>query len=85
MPTALSGPATLNAAYRNPRYRASAPSVPPAPAAAPQASEAPLGRCPAPKGSAANATTAAAVLASRVTWMTLAVREASPAAKSELP
>jgi len=46
---------------------------------------APLGRCPAPNGSAAKATRAAAALASRVTWMTLAVREASPAAKSELP
>ena len=44
MPTALSGPATLNAAYRNPRYSASAPSVPPAPAATPHASAAPLGR-----------------------------------------
>src|SRR5215472_3043777 len=85
VPTALSGPATLNAAYRNPRYRANAPSVPPAPAAAPQASEAPLGRWSAPKGSAANTTTAAATLATRVTWMTLAAREAIPAAKSELP
>ena len=44
VPTALSGAATLNAAYRNPRYKAIPPSVPPAPAAAPQASAAPLGR-----------------------------------------
>ncbi len=85
VPTALSGAATLNAAYRNPRYKAIPPSVPPAPAAAPQASDAPLGRCAAAKGNAASTTTAAVTQASRVTWMTLAVREASPAAKSELP
>ena len=36
-PTALIGPATLNAACRNPRYSASAPMVPPRPATAPQA------------------------------------------------
>src|SRR5947208_1333125 len=35
--TALSGPATLNAACRKPRYSANAPSVPPSPAANPQA------------------------------------------------
>ena len=36
-PTALIGPATLNAACRNPKYSASAPVVPPRPATAPQA------------------------------------------------
>ncbi len=85
VPTALSGPATLNAAYRNPMYSANAPPVPPAPAAAPQASAATSGRCAAAKGSAANTSTALATVASRLTRMTLAVREASPAAKSELP
>ena len=40
---ALSGPATLNAACRNPRYSANAPTVPPSPAAAPQASAAACG------------------------------------------
>ena len=42
-PTALIGPATLNAACRNPRYSASAPVVPPRPATAPQARAAALG------------------------------------------
>ena len=42
-PTALIGPATLNAAWRNPRYSASAPAVPPRPATAPQARAAVLG------------------------------------------
>jgi hypothetical protein len=59
--------------------------VPLAPAAAPQASDAPLGRCAAAKGNATSTTTVAVTQASRVTWMTLAAREASPAAKSELP
>ena len=36
-PTALSGPATLNAACRNPRYSANPPPVPARPATAPQA------------------------------------------------
>ena len=52
-PTALIGPATLNAACRNPRYSASAPVVPPRPATAPQASAAAAGRWDAAKGSAA--------------------------------
>ena len=35
-PTALSGPATLNAAFLNPMYSANPPPVPARPAAAPQ-------------------------------------------------
>ena len=42
-PTALSGPATLNAACRKPRYSANAPPTPPRPAAAPQASAVAVG------------------------------------------
>src|SRR6202023_3679414 len=85
VPTALSGAATLNAAYRNPRYSAIPPSVPLAPATAPQASAAPLGPGEAANGSAARTSRQAVTQASKVTWMTLATREASPAAKSELP
>ena len=84
-PTALIGPATLNAACRNPRYSASAPVVPPRPATAPQARAAAAGRWDAAKGSAAVTTTALTAEASSVTWMTPARREASPAAKSEAP
>ena len=84
-PTALIGPATLNAACRNPRYSASAPVVPPRPAAAPQAREAAAGRWGAAKGSAAVTASALTAEASSVTWMTPARREASPAAKSEAP
>jgi len=43
-PTALSGPATLNAACLNPRYSAKAPTVPATPASTPQASAAAAGR-----------------------------------------
>jgi len=41
-----------------------------------------VSRC---EGQRDGAATAAAAEASRVTWMTLALREASPAAKSEPP
>ena len=84
-PTALIGPATLNAACRNPRYSASAPVVPPRPATAPQARAAAAGRWGAAKGSAAVTASALTAEASSVTWMTPARREASPAAKSEAP
>ena len=84
-PTALIGPATLNAACRNPRYSASAPVVPPRPATAPQARAAAAGRWDAAKGSAAITTSALTAEASSVTWMIPARREASPAAKSEAP
>ena len=83
--TALSGAATLNAACRNPRYSANAPSVPPIPATKPQASAAALGPGEAAKGSAAATNTALTADASSVIWMTGALREASPAAKSEPP
>ena len=83
--TALSGPATLNAACRNPRYSANAPSVPPSPAPNPQASAAALGPGEAANGSAAATITPLTTEASRVIWMTGALREARPAAKSELP
>ena len=83
--TALSGPATLNAACRNPRYSANAPSVPPSPAANPQASAAAFGPGEAANGSAAATITPLITDASRVIWMTGALREARPAAKSELP
>jgi hypothetical protein len=84
-PTALSGPATLNAAWRNPRYNASAPAVPPSPATAPQASAAAAGRCPAANGSVAATATRLTTEPSRATRMTAALRAASPAAKSEPP
>src|SRR5690242_7560398 len=83
--TALSGPATLNAACLNPRYSANAPSVPPSPAAKPQASAAIFGPGEAAKGSAAATITALTTEMSSVIWMTGALREASPAAKSEPP
>ena len=84
-PTALIGPATLNAACRNPRYSANAPMVPPRPATAPQARAAAPGGWDAAKGSAAVTTSALTAEASSVTRMTPALREASPAAKSEPP
>ena len=85
-PTALSGPATLNAACLNPRYSAKAPAVPATPASTPQASAAAAGRCPAAaNGTAATATAAATTEAIRVTWITLAPRVARPAVKSEPP
>ena len=83
--TALSGAATLNAACRNPRYSANAPSVPPSPAANPQASAVALGPGEAAKGSAATTISALTAEASSVIWMTGALREARPAAKSEPP
>jgi hypothetical protein len=84
-PTALSGPATLNAAWRNPRYRASTPAVPPRPAPAPQASAVADGGCPAVTGSATATGSRPTAEATRVTWMIPALREAIPAAKSEVP
>ena len=83
--TALSGAATLNAAFRNPRYSANAPSVPPIPATKPQASAAAFGPGEAANGSAAATITPLTADASSVIWMTGALREASPAAKSEPP
>ena len=84
-PTALSGPATLNAACRNPRYSASAPVTPARPAAAPQATARGAGE-PAPVSTSARLITARlTAVASRVTRITLARRLARPAAKSEPP
>ena len=84
-PTADSGPATLNAACRYPRYSANAPSVPARPAPKPQARAAALGPGEAAKGSAAATITVLTTVASKVTEMTEASRDASPAAKSEPP
>jgi hypothetical protein len=84
-PTALIGPATLNAACRNPRYNANAPSVPPVPATKPQAKAATDGAGAAANGSTIATRTALTAEASSVTWITPACREASPAAKSENP
>jgi len=66
-PTALSGPATLNAACRNPKYSASPPTKPPRPAPAPQASAAADGGWPPTKSSAAATATALIAEASRFT------------------
>src|SRR5215831_11618258 len=74
-PTALSGPATLNAAYRNPRYSANTPSVVLSPAPKPQASAATLGAEGAAKGSAASMTSAPAAETSRLTETTEPLRE----------
>ena len=59
--------------------------MPPSPAANPQASAAPLGPGEAANGSAAATMTPLTTDASKVIWMTGALREARPAAKSELP
>jgi len=83
--TALSGAVTLNAAFLNPRYSANAPSVPPRPATKPQASPAAFGPGEAANGSAAATITPPITDASSVIWMTGALREARPAAKSEPP
>jgi hypothetical protein len=83
--TALIGPATLNAAWRKPRYSASAPDIPPRPAATPQPSAAADGACPAPQGSTTTVSTRLHTVAMKVTMRTLARRAARPAAKSEAP
>src|SRR5487761_1252432 len=83
--TALSGAATLNAARRNPAYRASAPAMPPRPAATPQPSAAADGTRVTTQGSTTRVRTRLHTVARKLTKSAPALRAASPAAKSEAP
>ena len=78
--TALSGPATLNAACRKPRYSAIAPVTPPSPAAAAQATDGQDGNWLLTHGATSSRASTLAASARIVTRMTLAARVARPAA-----
>src|SRR5215510_15137100 len=85
VPTALIELATLNAAYRNPRYSANAPATPLAPAPAPQSADASDGAWLLMNGITQISRTVLVTSTSTVTRTTLALRAASPAAKSDPP
>src|SRR5262249_45615954 len=85
VPPALIELATLNAAYRNPRYSANAPATPLAPAPAPQSADASDGAWLLTNGITQISRTVLVTSTSTVTRTTLALRAASPAAKSDPP
>src|SRR5262249_41103502 len=82
VPTALIELATLNAAYRNPRYSANAPATPLAPAPAPQSADASDGAWLLMNGITQISRTVLVTSTSTVTRTTLALRAASPAPRA---